>query len=102
MALRLLLDIWYCGWVQRAVSKGSVKERDTTSNTSGWYLQLVWDVSFYSGSLVIKLEFPKYAEADPCYVTNLGAFINMYSEAPERSRDVPVVDFKFDSYKRRW
>ena len=34
------------------------------------------DISLYSNGLVIKLEFPKYAEADPGYVKNLGALIN--------------------------
>lgn len=98
MALWLLLDIRYCGWVQRAVLKGSGKERDAAFGVPGWYLQLVWDVSLYSSSL---LESQKYAEADPHYVKNLGAFSNRYNEAIERSRDVPAVDFILDLSKRR-
>ncbi len=42
MALRPLLDTWYCSWVQRPELKRSAKEEDVASGVPGWHLQLVW------------------------------------------------------------
>ncbi len=52
---------------------------------------LFGNISLYSSSLVFELEFLRYVEGDPCYVKSLGALIKGYSQAAERSREVPAV-----------
>lgn len=51
------------------------------------------DITIYSGSLSIKIEFPNHEAANPRYVENLRAFAKRCKKAAEKSKEeVPVVE----------
>lgn len=50
------------------------------------------DITIHFSGLVIKIEFPNHAKADPRYVKNLSAFVKRCKEAAEKSREVPAVE----------
>lgn len=94
-----LVDTWYCSWVQRPELKGSAKEGDVTFGAPDWLsLGIFRSIRV---ALLLSLSYPDTQKLTPCYVKNLGALINRRSEAAERSREVPAVDFVCHSSKRR-
>lgn len=50
------------------------------------------EITIHSGGLVVKIEFPNHAAADPKYIENLRAFVSKCMEAEKKKEEVPVLD----------